>query len=60
MDSLALPVKAVMSEAELRGRIAAGIPPETAEEYLLRVRLEAMSIPDTITVASPAVTSCQV
>ncbi len=44
----ALPIRAAIPPAELQRRIDAGTQPESAEEYILRVRHQAVGIPDVV------------
>ena len=47
-----LPVQCGLTEADVIARAATGAPPMSAEEYLMRVRLEARALPG-VTKASP-------
>jgi survival of motor neuron protein-interacting protein 1 len=44
-DHGVLPVDCALSAEELRARVAAGVPPDSADEFLARVRLEAAGLP---------------
>mmetsp|Transcript_8959 Transcript_8959/g.11674 ORF Transcript_8959/g.11674 Transcript_8959/m.11674 type:complete len:292 (-) Transcript_8959:386-1261(-) len=48
MEVQALPVACNLSQEELLSRMRAGIPPESASEYLARVKAEAKLMPDVL------------
>mmetsp|Transcript_5806 Transcript_5806/g.6694 ORF Transcript_5806/g.6694 Transcript_5806/m.6694 type:complete len:282 (+) Transcript_5806:53-898(+) len=52
MDTQALPVTCKISDETLLSRIKEGIPPESAEEYLARVKLEASLLPTVLKATS--------